>query len=330
MTHRQRVIATITGEQPDRVPADYYGTPEATKKYLQQLQLKDEFELIQYLDTDVIRAVSGPGKIKFSREKEFMKNVSSVSEVRRLSKEIPSVDDLMDNSPIVAAREKHSDYAIMTYGPGSIFLGANSAFGYETCLMHHVLRPDLIRELIKCSIDWAIEVIDKLHRDTGDAVDIISLEDDFGTQTSLYISYEMFLEFYKPAFSEIIRHIKNYGYFVQFHSCGAVSQLIPDFIEMGVDILDPVQVSAKGMDIETLAKRFKGKICFHGGIDTQKLLPYGTPAQVRREVEKIIKIFEGRKIFIAPSQNFLPDIPVENLIAMFTVPRTISCDEKPD
>ncbi|MGC8805737.1 MAG: uroporphyrinogen decarboxylase family protein, partial [Candidatus Ratteibacteria bacterium] len=92
----------------------------------------------------------------------------------------------------------------------------------------------------------------------------------------------------------------------------------------GVDILDPVQVTAKKMDIETLAKKFKDKICFHGGIDTQKLLPYGTPKQVKNEVKKIIKLFECRRIFICPSQNFLPDIPVENLLAMYRAERT--CD----
>ncbi|MGC9065398.1 MAG: uroporphyrinogen decarboxylase family protein [Candidatus Ratteibacteria bacterium] len=324
MTHRERVIATIKGDSIDRVPADYYGTAEATAKYLKELRLKDEFELIQFLDTDVIRAVAGPGKVKFSREKEFMKNVTSPAEVRKLSKDIPLIDDLIDNTPIIQARKQYPDYAILTYGPGSIFLGANSFFGYETSLMYHAARPDLIKELIKCAVEYAIDVIDKLYRDVGNAVDIVSLEDDFGTQTSLYISYEMFLEFYKPAFATIISQLKKYGYFVQFHSCGAVSQLIPDFIEIGVDILDPVQVSAKGMDIETLAKKFKDKICFHGGIDTQKLLPYGTPKQVKNEVKKIIKLFECRRIFICPSQNFLPDIPVENLLAMYRAERT--CD----
>lgn len=108
---------------------------------------------------------------------------------------------------------------------------------------------------------------------------------------------------------------------MQFHSCGAVFQLIDDFIEMGVDILDPVQVSAKGMDIETLAMKYKDKICFHGGIDTQKLLPYGTPDEVKKQVRKIICLFEGTRIFVCPSQNFLPDIPIENLLAMYQTPR---------
>jgi len=322
MTHRERVIAAIKGEPVDRVPADYYGTPEATQKYLKELNLKDEFELIQFLDTDVIRAVSGPGKVKFSREKEFMKNVTSTAEIRKLSKDIPPIDDLIDNTPIIEARKKHPEYAILTYGPGSLFLSNNSFFGYETSLLHHAARPDLIKEVIKCGVEYAIEVIDKFHRETGNAVDIVSLEDDFGTQTSLYISYEMFVEFYKPAFSIIISHLKKYGYLVQFHSCGAVSQLIPDFIEMGVDILAPAQVSAKGMDIEILAAKFKDKICFHGGIDTQKLLPYGTTEQIRKEVRKIINLFQCRKIFVCPSQNFLPDIPTENLLAMYNTERT--------
>ncbi|MCX7705805.1 MAG: hypothetical protein N2115_06060, partial [bacterium] len=291
-------------------------------KYVALLKLKDEFELIEYLDTDVIRATAGPGKVKFSRENQFMKNVETTQEIRKLSKDIPPLDDLIDNSPIIKTRKNHPDYAILTYGPGSFFLSANSFFGYELSLMHHAARPDLINELISCGLEYAIDVIDKLHKDTGNAVDIISLEDDFGTQSSLYISREMFLEFYKPAFTTLIAHIKSYGYLVQFHSCGAVSELIDDFIEMGVDILDPVQVSAKNMNIEILAKKYKDKICFHGGIDTQRLLPYGSPEEVRKEVRKIIQIFEGRKIFVCPSQNFLPDIPLENLLAMYNTPRT--------
>ncbi|MCM8789112.1 MAG: hypothetical protein NC907_04915 [Candidatus Omnitrophica bacterium] len=162
-----------------------------------------------------------------------------------------------------------------------------------------------------------------MYRETRNAVDIVSLEDDFGTQTSLYISYEMFVRFYKPAFSKIIARLKEYGYFVQFHSCGAVSQLIDDFVEMGVDILDPVQVCAKGMDIGTLAAKYKNRICFHGGIDTQRLLPYGTPEEVKKTVRKIIEIFEGKRVFVSPSQNFLPDIPVENLLAMYQTQREI-------
>ncbi|MCM8789111.1 MAG: hypothetical protein NC907_04910 [Candidatus Omnitrophica bacterium] len=153
MTHRERVIASIEGRKPDRVPADYYGTPEATKKYLETLNLKDEIELIKYLNTDIIRATAAPGKIKFSREKTFMKDVDTPQQVRKLSQDIPPLDDLIDNSPLVKAREKYPDYAILTYGSGSIFLSANSFFGYKTSLMHHASKPDLIKELVDCSVE---------------------------------------------------------------------------------------------------------------------------------------------------------------------------------
>ncbi len=323
MNHRERVIATVKGEKVDRVPADYYGTAEATEKYLKELKLKDEFELIRFLDTDVIRAVPGPGKIRFSREKEFLKNVETPCEVRKICQDIPSIDDLIDNSPLVEARKKHPDYAILTYGPGSIFLGVNSAYGYERSLMYHITRPDLIETYIEESVDYAIAVIDKMYREVKDAIDIVSLEDDFGTQTSLYISRQMFVRFYRDAFAKIVERLKNYGYLVQFHSCGAVSELIDDFIEIGVDILDPIQVSAKGMDIELLAEKYRDRICFHGGIDTQYLLPFGKPEKVKKQVRKIIEIFGGKKIFVCPSQNFLPDIPVENLLAMYSTPRKL-------
>lgn len=321
MTHRERVIASITGRRTDRIPADYYGTADANRKYLSELNLKTEFELIEFLDTDVLRASPGRGRANFSRPGQYMKDIDTPEEIRRICEDIPSIDDLIDNTPLVNMREEHPDYAIMTYGPGSIFLGTNSAFGYETSLMHHAIRPELINEAVDCSVDYAIAVIDKMHRDVGDAVDIVSLEDDYGTQNSLYISYEMFVKFYKQAFAKIVGQLKKYNYYVQFHSCGAVCQLIPDFIEMGVDILDPVQVSAAGMGIEELARNFKGKICFHGGIDTQYLLPYGTPEEVKTGVRKIISALGTTGAFICPSQNFLPDIPTENLIAMYRADR---------
>jgi len=322
MTHRERVRAAVRGEPTDRIPADYYGTPEATKKYVEELHLKDEKDLIAFLDVDVVRAYPGPGKVNVSREKEFLKHVDSPSEVRRILEDIPPLDDLVDNTPIVQTRKTYPDHAIMIYGPGSIFLSVNSFFGYETALMHHAARPDIIEELVKCSVEYALKEIDKLHRDIGNAADIVSLEDDYGTQNSLYISRDMFVRFYKPAFTKVIAHLKQYGYLVQFHSCGAVSQIIPDFIEMGVDVLDPVQVRATGMEIESLAAKFKGRICFHGGLDTQNLLPYGTPEEVAREVERIISLFGTTGAFIAPSQFFLPDIPTANLLAMYRAKRT--------
>ena len=322
MTHRQRVLAAIDGRETDRIPADYYGTPEANEMYLRELALPDLLSLIDFLDTDVVHASPGAGRVSIRREKQYLQDVEDVDELRRICQDVPAADELIDNTPILQAREARPHHAVYVSGPGSFFLGACTAFGYETALMHHALRPDLIQAWIELGIQYAFDVIDKLHRDVGDAIDILSFEDDFATQIGLYISREMFVEFYKPAFTIVIAHARKQGYRAQYHCCGAASQLIPDFIEMGAEMLDPIQVSAAGMDLSELAERFKGQICFHGGIDTQTLLPFGRPDQVRDEIARLIRLLGTTRAFVAPSQNFLPDIPTENLLAMYRAPRT--------
>lgn len=321
MTSRERALAAVAGKPTDRIPADYYGTPEATERYCRELGLSGEQALIEYLDTDVVHVSPGPGSSSFRREKAFAREVEDLDALRRLFEEVPALDELIDNTPLLQARRQWPHHALLVGGPGSFFLGMCSAFGYETALMHHVLRQDIVHLVIQLGIEYAIGVIDKLARDVGDAVDILSFEDDFGTQTSLYISADYFRRFYKPAFAAVFAHAKTRGYRVQYHCCGAVADLIPDFIEMGADMLDPIQVSAAGMELAGLAERFKGRVCFHGGIDTQRLLPFGMPDDVTREVARLIALLGTTGAFIAPSQFFLPDIPTANLLAMYRAPR---------
>lgn len=321
MTHRERVLAAIDGRPTDRIPADYYGTAEANEKYRRELDLPDEKELIVRLDTDVVHAAPAAGRANFRREKGHLRHVEDIAEVRRIQEDVPTLDELIDNTPLLEARRRFPEHAILVGGPGSFFLGMCSAFGYEVALMHHALRPDIVELMVGMGTDYARGVIEKLHRDVGNAIDILSFEDDYATQDSLYISAEMFRRFYKPAFAAVFAHAKKHGYRVQYHCCGAAAELIPDFIEMGAEMLDPIQTSARGMDLATLAARFKGKICFHGGMDTQRLLPFGTAEDVRREVARLISFLGSTKAFIAPSQHFLPDIPTENLLAMYEAPR---------
>jgi uroporphyrinogen decarboxylase len=106
-----------------------------------------------------------------------------------------------------------------------------------------------------------------------------------------------------------------------FHTCGAVSEIIPDLIECGIDVLDPVQASAAGMAPESLAARFRGRIAFHGGISTQTLLPHGTPGAVRAEVRRTIAALGPTGYICGPDQWMMADIPVENMMAMYEAVR---------
>ncbi len=123
-------------------------------------------------------------------------------------------------------------------------------------------------------------------------------------------------EFVYPGIRKIIDQAKSYNLKVVMHSCGAVSAIIPDLIEFGIDALHPLQAKARGMDAESLVAKFKDKLVFIGGIDTQVLLPYGTPEQVKNEVERLKGVF-GENFIVSPSHEaLLANVSIENVLAM--------------
>jgi len=144
--------------------------------------------------------------------------------------------------------------------------------------------------------------------------------DDYGTQRGLIMSFEMWDEFYVPCLSKLFGLAKGFGLKVMLHSCGSVNELIPRLIELGMDSLDPIQVRATGMDPESLKSEFGEYVTFHGSLDTQHILPYGTVEDVRLEALRLIEIFgNGGGFILGPSQEFLPDISLENIKAMYDV-----------
>ena len=139
---------------------------------------------------------------------------------------------------------------------------------------------------------------------------------DLGSQYNLLISPEDFKKFILPGFEKIVAQAKSYNLKVVFHCCGAVSKIIPMLIDIGIDALHPIQAKASGMEAEKLASQFGKDLIFIGGVDTQDLLPFGTPRQVKNEVRRLKKIF-GQKYIVSPSHEaILPNVSVENVIAM--------------
>ena len=130
------------------------------------------------------------------------------------------------------------------------------------------------------------------------------------------MSLEMWRKFIKPHLVRLFDLAKSYDLIVMLHCCGSIVDIIPDLIDIGLDALDPIQVRAAGMDAEYLARQFGKDLVFHGSIDTQQTLPNGTPADVAAEVKSRLEVF-GNGFICAPSQVFLPDIPVENIIVLY-------------
>ena len=153
----------------------------------------------------------------------------------------------------------------------------------------------------------------------GDNIDMIKIGDDLGMQNSLLMSPKMYREIIKPIHSDYIAFIKSRTKArLFFHTDGDVFPLIPDFIEMGVDILNPIQTSAGKMaDLPSLKKQFGRNIIFCGAIDTHRVLPFGTPQDVRAEVKRIIDVLgEGGGYMLSSVHTIMPDVPPENILAM--------------
>ena len=194
--------------------------------------------------------------------------------------------------------------------------------GMEQALMDLVLKPDEMEKLLRRIHEVQMQYWEKALEVVGENIDITMHSDDLGVQTGPMMSPDMYRRFVKPLHAELISMIKKKAKGeVKFllHSCGSVRSLIPDFIEVGVDILNPVQVSAANMDTRELKKEFGKDLCFcGGGIDTQEILPRATPLQVRDEVKRRLDdLAPGGGYVFAAVHNIQADVPSENLQAMY-------------
>ncbi|MGA9575706.1 MAG: uroporphyrinogen decarboxylase family protein, partial [Lysobacterales bacterium] len=234
--------------------------------------------------------------------------------------------DMHDPGRIAHVREQarllaeENQYAIMAT-PWLLFPfeRAHAMQGMEVFLMNMAMDRDFARALLEKIAHYCKQLMGLFLEQLGDNVDIIKIGDDLGTQESLMISPKMYREILKPVHADFIRFIKaRTRAKVLFHSDGDVAPLIGDFIEIGVDILNPIQTSAGTMsDLHSLKKRYGGNIVFCGGIDTHRILPHGSPAQVREEVRRVIQALgQGGGCMIGAVHTIMNDVPPENVLAM--------------
>lgn len=184
-----------------------------------------------------------------------------------------------------------------------------------------VARRDYVYRVFEHQCEVALANLEKLLQALGNKVQVTLITGtDFGAQNSLFISKQSYRDLYKPFHKAINDWLhRNTSWKTFIHSCGSVVELIPDFIEAGFDILNPVQTAATGMDPKGLKERFGEQIVFWGGgVDTQRTLPFGTPEEVKAEVRDRVEIFgRGGGFIFSAVHNIQAGIPIENLVAMF-------------
>lgn len=190
----------------------------------------------------------------------------------------------------------------------------NCLRGTENVLMDFYTNEKEIQCLIEALTEHLLEII-RYWAEIG--ADAVYLGDDWGSQNSLMVSLPMWRKFFKKPYQTLFDEVHRVGMDVLFHSCGNVIEIIPDLIELGADILDPIQPGP--MDPREIGKRFGGQIAFSGGIDLQHLLPQGTPQQVKDQVRRTIDCLGapyGNAYIVAAANAITPDVPLENLQAL--------------
>jgi uroporphyrinogen decarboxylase len=227
-----------------------------------------------------------------------------------------------DFSEIELQCHQHSEYAIMTApgiaSPGIFQYPVQNLIGVERSFTEPFMNPEFFNNLIEKVLEFHVAFIDRFFAAAAGKIDFFRIGDDFGTQQGLLLDIDTWKTFFQPAFRTMADTAKKYGAHYYQHSCGSIRELIPSFLEAGVEVIDPLQVKATGMIPSELKKEFGKILTFSGGIDEQDLLPNGSTDQVKKGVREMINIMApGGGYFLGPTHNFQDDIPTENILAMY-------------
>ena len=216
---------------------------------------------------------------------------------------------------------KNTEYAIVAKQPSHVYGTLTQSIylrGMENFFMDMVINKEFVMELVEKVGDYHIKLYERYLEEVGKFVQIVHTAADLGTQTGPYFSLDMYREMIKPTDKKFFKAIKDKTEAkILYHSDGAITSLIDELIEIGVDILNPVQPS-KEMDPSVLKSTFGDRISFHGGIDQHRILPQGTEDEVEEEVKKRIQeLAPGGGYILAAAQTIMPEVPGENVVKMF-------------
>lgn len=192
-----------------------------------------------------------------------------------------------------------------------------AAFGMENALMNMIANPEIYDAVNDKVMEFYLKANEIFYNATKGKLHAVLIGNDMGSQRGLMLSPDMVRKFIIPGCKKLVEQAHSYGLKVIYHSCGSIVDIIPDLIEAGVDIIHPIQALAAGMQPENLKEKFGEQVSFCGGVDTQDLLVRGTVKDVREKVKELRTIFPTGLIISPSHEAILPDIPPENIQALF-------------
>ncbi|MFA5026928.1 MAG: uroporphyrinogen decarboxylase family protein [Candidatus Methylomirabilota bacterium] len=211
---------------------------------------------------------------------------------------------------------RETDAALVVWVPIRFFSMGQFLCGFENWLVQLQANPEFCEELLERTLAIQMPGVEETLRAVGDLVDLLYFGDDYGMQSGPVISPTLFRRIFKPRMArlfEVVRQRSRAA--IAMHSCGSIAALIPDFIDVGIQVLNPIQVAAAGMDTGRLKREYGRHLVFWGGIDTQQVLPRGTPGDVRAEVARRLADLSPAYLPMAV-HNIQAEVPPENIVAM--------------
>jgi uroporphyrinogen decarboxylase len=310
---RSRVLRAVSHREVDRVPCFFTAEDDVWARVMAHFGLRDRVEVIRHFGGDTIQ-------VTCYRPTADLSGVETIDDLVRVP--WPGVEAVdIDGYANRARAARKTGLAVLGGAWASIFTHARRSMGEEKYLMAMLDQPELIARIVANEAESYLAINEAIFSRCSDCLDVCYFGSDLGAQRSLFISRDLIRRFFVPHLRRLTQQAKSYGLKVMYHTCGAIAEIVPDLIECGIDALDPVQVSAAGMDPAALARRFKGQIAFHGGVSTQTLLPFATPDQVRDKVKRTIANLGPSGYVCGPDQSMMADIPIDNMTAMYEAAR---------
>ncbi len=339
MNCKQRGLAPFKNEKMDRFPMWYGAAPEFTDNLVKYLGAKDEDEalydiigidyktirpkyigkpLMQYDDgsVDTDWGITRGGLHYGQAINHPMSEFDSIEQVEKYA--FPNPDNY-DHVISEEQREWAKNHCLIAGNWAPFFHDSTELVGMEKFFVEMYINPGFVEAVIEKCYEYDFELERRVFEANKNIIDMHFIGNDFGSQRALLLSPDMWRQFYKPHMKKLIEQAKKNGCVTAIHSCGTIYEIIPDLIEIGVDAVNPIQVNAEHMTPEFLMNEFGSDIVFFGGIDENEILINQTEQQVRDETRRIIDLLgsKGRYVVAASHDYLLPEVPVQNIIAMY-------------
>ena len=342
-----RFTNAVTRKPADRIPTNYYATDEFSAELCRYCgtDIEDvvynifrcdrrrmgERNEIRYIGQEPKRREDGSFDTLWGtrqRDVSYQKGVYTETIYHPLEgvADIAYIDaypwpspDWWDYSCVASLCEQYPDYPL-TLGYAAIGWFSWEMFGMEHFLENCLLEPEAVEAVIEHVTDYCIEYYTRLINAGKDYIGknftAIHIADDLATQSSLIMNERLIRKFFERPYRKFIDLAHSNGLLIEFHCCGSQRPILPFFIDIGVDLLNPMQTSAAGMIPHELQKLYGNEIAFSGGMDVQQILPFATKAEVKDHVKYLLDTFKTGYVF-EPSHNIQVGTPVENVIAMY-------------